>query len=114
MLYFYSMTQKTNLDQPATKKDINGLRTEVKKTEKNLRGDMLKLEERMERVEEKVDRIDVVDGKLDRIQNTLDSFLGRVENLEKDNIVGAHHTRELRVAVDNHEKRIATLEFPNQ
>lgn len=56
----------------------------------------------------------MVEGKLDKLQNTLGSFLGRVDNLEKDNIVGAHHTRELRVQVDDHEKRITQMESPKQ
>lgn len=111
-------TKKNNLNQPATKQDLSGLRIEVKKTEKNLRGEILKLEERVERVEGKVDglegKVDVVDRKLDNIQNTLDSFLGRVDNLEKDNTVGAHHVRELELRVDDHDKRIVALETPRQ
>lgn len=117
------MNQKTNLNKPATKNDLKKFATKVdlKKTEKTLRGDTLRLEERVERiedkldgVEEKVNRIDVVEEKLDKIQNTLDSFLGRVDNLEKDNVVGAHQVRELRVAVDEHDKRIVALESPTQ
>ena len=99
--------KKTTNNKVATKKDIQVLRSESKSTKKSLFGQMLKLEERVVKVEGKVD---VVDGKLDKLQISIDSFIGRITNREDDNTVGADHTRELRVEVDNHEKRIKHLE----
>lgn len=108
------MQKNTNGAQVATKADIQGLeknirelRTESKRTEKSLRGEILKVEERVESIEESQKRVET---KLDKISNTLDGFVERVDNLTADNQVGAHHTRELRVQVDDHGKRIKQLE----
>lgn len=101
------MLKKTTSNQVATKKDIHELRNEFKKTEKNLRADSLKLEVRFENLEEGQKRIEVT---VNKTANTLDAFLGRLDNLEIDNKVGANQTRDLRVQVDDHEERIARLE----
>ena len=125
---------KDYLQMPATKADIERLekrvatKTELKRVEKSLRQEVLKVEERVKHIGERVENIgervenieervkhigesqERVEVKLDRIAITLDGFVGRVDNLTADNEVGAHHTRELRVQVDNHEKRITKLE----
>lgn len=51
-----------------------------------------------------------LDKKLDRIQSTLDGFVGAVDDLRIDNVVGADQIKELRDKTDNHEKRITVLE----
>lgn len=101
------MLKKTTSNQVATKKDIHELRNEFKKTEKNLRADSLKLEVRFENLEEGQKRIEVT---VNKTANMLDAFLGRLDNLEIDNKVGANQTRDLRVQVDDHEERISRLE----
>lgn len=75
-------------------------RIEFKKTERVLRQDILKVEERLEGVEEGQKGLDI---KLDKIQNTLDGFVGAVEDLRKEDAAG-----ELRLR--DHEERIARLE----
>lgn len=101
------MLKKTTSNQVATKKDIHELRNEFKKTEKNLRADSLKLEVRFENLEEGQKRIEVT---VNKTANMLDAFLGRLDNLEIDNKVGANQTRDLRIQVDDHEERISRLE----
>lgn len=90
------MKNKTGNEQIATKKDIKELRTEI-----------LRVEVRVENIEESQKR---VEAKLDRIANTLDGFVGRVDDLTVENKVGCNQTRETRLQVDNHEKRIRKLE----
>ena len=112
------MNTKSDSNQNATKKDTHELRNELKKTEKNLRAGDLKLEERLERVEDKVDAMDIkldnvehgLGTKIDKVANTLDAFLGRLDNLETDNEVGANQIHEFQAEVDDHKKRIAKLE----
>jgi len=99
------MPKKSTKNNLATKADLNKL---ASKTDfKNLRSELLKVESRVENLEEGQVRIET---KLDRIENKLDGFAGGVEMLKQENSVGAKHTREFRVQVDNHEARITTLE----
>ena len=105
------MQKNTSDTQVATKKDIRGLRIDFKKTDKSLRAEILKVDERVENIKESQKR---VEKKLDKIAITLDGFVGRVDNLTADNQVGIHHTRELRLQVDDQEKRIKNLESPAQ
>jgi len=107
MLYLFSMIKKSQTNNLATKKDIQGIRTEFRQTEKSLRREILKVEARTERVEEKVD---ILDKKLDRIENKIDGFVGVVDNLKKDNEVGADQYREHDVKIKDHEQRLTALE----
>lgn len=97
------------MDNVVTKDDIKKLATkaELKQVEKNVRGEILRVEERVENVEERMKRlekkVDTVDGKLDKLQNTLDKFVGTVDELRTENGVGAHQIREL-------DKRVTKLE----
>ena len=100
--------------QVATKADLNAVRNELKtdiralKSEvKALRQDVLKLEARVESLEEGQERIVMI---LKRMENTLDGFVGRVDNLTTDNEVGAHQTREIQRRVEDHEKRLQQIE----
>ncbi len=52
-------------------------------------------------------------GYRDDVLNGLDKVMKELENIREDNEVGTHQIRELRVEVDNHEKRISKLETPN-
>lgn len=105
------MKSKSNSNQLATKEDIQKLasRNELKRVERALRQEIIKVEERLEGVEEGQGEISV---KLDRIEKTLDGFVGTVDDLRKENTAGADLTRELEVKVDNHEQRITKLESP--
>lgn len=112
----------------STKKDIKELdakfaarfatKSELKNVEKNLRAEILRVEEKVETLEDGQQAIkqqltaveQKLETKIDRILQTLDSFVGRVDNLTTDNEVGTHHTRELRIQIDGHEKRIKHLE----
>lgn len=116
------MQRATANNQIATKKDIQELRVELKseikaqrsdtkKTEKSLRAEILRVEERVENLEDGQKRMEAT---LNKISVQLDGFIGRVDNLTADNQVGAHHTRELRAQVDDHEKRIKHLESSAQ
>jgi hypothetical protein len=58
----------------------------------------------------KVD-IQRLETKLDKLQNTLDGFVGVVDDLRTDNTVGTHHTHELQLRVDDHEKRLKHIEL---
>lgn len=107
---------KKAVKKPAsiTRKDITGLRTDFKRTDKYLRTEMLKLEGRMENVEDRLEgvedrlegvetKLESVDGKLDKLANTLDGFVKRVDDLSVENTVGTEQIRD-------HEVRIRKLE----
>ncbi|MBI2442683.1 MAG: hypothetical protein HYV40_02100 [Candidatus Levybacteria bacterium] len=72
-----------------------------------MRGEILRVEERVENLEEGQEDIK---GKLVKLQNTMDKFVAGVDDLRTDNVVGAHHTRELELKAADHEKRIKQLE----
>lgn len=90
--------------EKSTKKDIQGLKSDIKKTEKNLRIEILKVEERVENIEESQKRTEAT---LNKISIQLDGFVGVVDDLRTDNIVGANQIRD-------HEKRISKLESRSQ
>lgn len=77
----------------ATKSDIKNLKAEIREL----------------RVETKTYNKEL-DTKLDRLQNTLDGFVGRVDDLSVDNEIGTHHTRELQLKVNDLEKRVKHIE----
>ncbi|MBI5452914.1 hypothetical protein HY945_05635 [Candidatus Gottesmanbacteria bacterium] len=60
------------------------------------------------------DDIKRMETKLDKLQNTLDGFVGVVDDLRTDNTVGTYQTRELREIMENHEKRLKHLESSKQ
>ncbi len=107
------MANKT-VNTPATIVDVNKA---LKSSEKVLRTEILRVEERVERVEERVERVEIkltsMDAKLDKISNQLDGFVGRVDDLSNDNEIGTDHIHELRKTTKDHEKRIAKLESVN-
>lgn len=122
------MTKKIIPNQPATKLDITALNVELKKTERVLRNEILRVEERVENVEDGMkrlegkvdgiekrlgDKIDGIEVKLDRIANQLDGFVGRVDDLTNDNEIGTDQIHLLRETSKDHEKRIAKLESVN-
>lgn len=74
----------------ATKVDIKAVKTDVLKLILELKEDIKGLQTDM-------------DAKLDKLQNTLDGFVGTVDDLRTDNTVGTHHTRELQIKVDDHD-----------
>lgn len=49
----------------------------------------------------------------DQVLTGLDKVMKELEAIREDSVVGTHQTREIRVDVDNHEKRIAKLEAAN-
>lgn len=107
------MKNKSNKDKniiSEIKRVENSLRLGFKKTEKILRAEILRVEEKIEKTEERLrEEIRVA---RDDLMNKIDSFAGRTEALEEENTVGANQTRELRVQVDDHEGRITKLESP--
>lgn len=109
----------------ATKSDIK----ELKKDNKSIRGEILRVEEKVENVQDEIKDVrneikefkaevrsdsKTQHDKLDKIQNTLDGFVGRVDDLSIDNEVGTHHTRELELKVAALEKRVKRIESSKQ
>ena len=84
------MKRKNPLLESATKKDIQLL-------ENSLRGEMQEM--RQEHKQYK-----------DKVLTKLDDIAGQLENLQEDKTLSIHQTSQLREEVDNHEKRIKSLE----
>ena len=108
------MTKKSQTNNLVTKTDLKdalkkyATKTDLKNVERSLRTEILKVEEKLEKTEDNL--MKQMREQHDQVMNTLVDFVGRVKNLEDENTVGTHHTRKLRVQVDDHEKRITTLE----
>jgi len=49
----------------------------------------------------------------DQILTGLDGVMKELESMREENTIGTHQTKELREEVDEHEKRITTLESSN-
>ena len=87
----------------ATKSDIKDLQSKLK----YIGGDILKVEERVENLEEGQQRIET---KLDNLQNSIDKFVGIVDDLRTDNTIGTQQTRDLQIKIQYHEERLVHLE----
>lgn len=98
----HTFATKDDLKRFATKDDLKKFATkiELKHVEKNLRGEILRVEEKVEELQEGQQEIKTT---LVKLQNTLDGFVGTVETLRTENEVGAHQLREL-------DKRVTKLE----
>lgn len=72
------------------------------------------IDERFEQIDERFEQIDkqFTDVK-DRILTSEDKIMKRLDDLDSDNAAGTLQTRRLTVRVDNHEKRISSLESKN-
>ena len=51
-----------------------------------------------------------MDKTLNDLRDTLDGFVGKVDSLVKENVVGANQYREHDLKIEDHEERITTLE----
>lgn len=93
---------KDDLKRFATKDDLKkfATKTELKIVERSLRGEILRVEEKVEELQEGQQEIKTT---LIKLQNTLDGFVGTVDDLRTENEVGAHQITEL-------DKRVTKLE----
>jgi uncharacterized phage infection (PIP) family protein YhgE len=95
-------------NSPVTKVELNktekSLSSEIKNGNKLLRQEILKAEERVEDLEEGQKRIEAI---VNKISVQMDGFVGKVEALEQENVIGTKHYRD-------HEKRISKLEVGAQ
>lgn len=101
------MTKKSSASDLATKADLNKA---VKSSERIVRAEILRVEERVENVEESQKRMEAT---LNKISIQLDGFVSRVDDLTNENEIGADQIHRLREDVKDHEKRIAKLESSN-
>ena len=96
-------------------------KTELKKVERNIRQEVLKVEDRLERVEDRLERVeekvDIIEDKItgigkkiDNLTNITVAFVGRIDDLETENAVGTNQMHELKTDVNDHGIRITKLE----
>ena len=107
------MAKTTSVSDHATKADLNKA---VKGSERILRAEILRVEERVENIEEGLKRfeekVDKIGTTIEKISNQLDGFVGRVDDLTNDNEIGTDQINRLREDVKDHEGRITKLESP--
>lgn len=109
ILYF--MQNQSSANNNATKSDVNKI---VKQSEKVLRQEILRVEEKVESLEERVGGLEEGQNRMERtlnkISTQLDGFVGRVDDLTTENVVGTNQMRNIKISVEDHEKRIKVLE----
>ena len=92
------MKQKTKAEEPATKKDLQGveekLRFEIKTSADEI---LVKVDENAKKYR-------------DQILTKLDGVMGELQTMREENTVGTYQISGLRERVDNHDRRIASLE----
>ena len=92
------MKQKTKAEEPATKKDLQGveekLRFEIKTSADEI---LVKVDENAKKYR-------------DQILTKLDGVMGELQTMREENTVGTCQISGLRERVDNHDRRIASLE----
>ena len=118
------MIMKSPQADYATKKDIKDVRADLKQTEKSLRAEILRVEEKVENLEDGQKDIkqhlnvfentietrltaieQKLDAKFDKVMTVLDKFVETVDDLRTDNTVGAEQIRDLDI-------RVTKLESP--
>jgi len=100
------------------KNNLTAEKTPLRKIEKSLRVELVRLEERLEKkfvtkfdLQETEERIDKNATKYkNEILTKLDGIIGEQETMREDRTIGAYQTSELREKAENHEKRITNLE----
>lgn len=134
------MKQKSIPQKPATKSDINMLKTDVNtlktdvnilKTDvKGLKTDVNILKTDVKGIKDDIKALEIRNNiKMDALKieigdeirqyhdktmTKLDDIVKELEEMREDRILGAHQTSELRKNVDDHEKRITSLEKARQ
>ena len=91
------MKQKNKSEELATKNDLELLEQSLSGEMHEVRGDINLMRE--EHREYK-----------DEVLTKLDDIAGQLESLQEDKTLSIHQTSQLREEVDNHEKRIKSLE----
>ena len=90
-------------------------RKELKKTERNLRVEVLRVEKRVENLEDGQKEIKEgqkrLETKVDNLERTLDGFVGKVDNLVKEDVVGADQYRRHEVRLNEQEAGITKIEI---
>lgn len=79
-------------------------KNDLKKVEKSLRTELLRLEEKMENTDENAKQY------RDQILTKLDGVMGELQTMREESAAGGFQIYELGEQVDNHEKRLARLE----
>lgn len=113
------VSMKKHTDKPVTHEELkNALDEALTKTFGKFVGFVSekfeKIDERFEQIDERFEQIDqqLTDVK-DRILTSEDKIVKRLDNLDADNAAGMLQGRRLTLKVDNHEKRISSLESKN-
>lgn len=97
---------KKTSDQVVTKSDVKragvslknfATRTDLKNMERNLRGEILRVEEKVEGLE------DLMRKQHDAVMTAVSNFAGRAENLKTENQIGSDQIRRL-------DERVTILE----
>jgi len=91
------MQRKNKSEKSAIKKDLKLL-------EKSLRGELLRLEGKIERSDENAEKYK------DEILAKMDEVMGELGVMREDNTIGSGQTSQLREQVEDHDKRIKNLE----
>lgn len=92
------MKQKTKAEEPATKKDLQGveekLRFEIKTSAYEI---LVKVDENAKKYR-------------DQILTKLDGVMGELETMRQENTIGTYQISNLQATVDNHDKIVKHLE----
>lgn len=104
-----------NHNAPATVKEFQELATFVGEKFDKVEGRLDRVELRLDKVEIKIDNLDKkLDKKFDTALTGIDKILQFSEAQKQENIVGAYQIRRHTDTLDDHEKRIKTLELQPQ
>ena len=105
---------KNNNAQPATKGDlacaVADLKTELKADIKNLSGEILKINFRVDRIDETINTKVAMKDDLNRLFNLLDSVAGDIKGYQRQDTLRGDAVMRHDKSIADHETRISTLE----
>ncbi|MBI4802002.1 MAG: hypothetical protein HY796_05725 [Elusimicrobia bacterium] len=115
---------KANANQPATKADLNSLKSELKadinrlddkvkgldNTVKGLSGEVLKNSFKIDRMVDRLDTEFSTKADINRLFNLLDSIAGDVKRYQREDALHGEAVIQHTEKLSNHETRITLLE----
>ena len=101
---------KKDLVGLATKKDFNNLDSKIDRVDKKLDRTINYMNIKFTVIEEKLTKLDYIDSRLESIMDSLSWLTGEYKKFDKEHTVLSEQTNRVNGKLDNHEKRIFSLE----
>lgn len=99
-----------NGDKPATKADLQAVRSELKEDIKRVATELVETQSGVREIKHALATKIATKDDVDRIMNAIDAFAKKAESYDGAAVLHGHALVEVQVNLKDHEKRLKTLE----